>query len=73
MKYTWNGLEKIYAPIKFPKNTPQDVVTTDMDDYEVISFFLFGNKSDGVQASDAFWRSARVLVTKLSFKSFKMV
>ena len=28
MKYTWNGLEKIYAPIKFRKNTPQDVVTT---------------------------------------------
>ena len=27
MKYTWNGLEKIYAPIKFRKNTPQDGVT----------------------------------------------
>ena len=28
MEYTWNGLEKIYAPIKFPNYTPQDVVTT---------------------------------------------
>ena len=35
---------------------------------------LYGNsfkeKSDGVQTSDAFWRSARVLVSDLSFKWF---
>ena len=29
---------------------------------------LFNNKSDRVQTSDAFWRSASVLVPELSFK-----
>ena len=29
---------------------------------------VFGHKSDEVQTSDAFWRSARVLVSELFFK-----
>jgi len=31
------------------------------------------NKSDGVQTSDAFWRSARVLVSELSFKWYSFM
>ena len=31
------------------------------------------NKSEGVQTSDAFWRSARVLVSELSFKWYNFI
>ena len=31
------------------------------------------NNSDGVQTSDAFWRSARVLVSELSFKWYRFM
>ena len=31
------------------------------------------NKSDGVQTSDAFWRSAHVATSKLSFKWYRLM